>query len=90
MGVSLAEALEQVNLEPGRTYRCQVGEHWVELRVLPAADLPPASPVDVENFMMDPWVALPTPAGTGVLLRATPGTQIPVDVPYIPSEENEE
>lgn len=90
MGVSLAEALEQVKLEPGQTYRCRVKDKWVEVRVLPAAEFPPVSPIDVENYMMDPWVELPVPSGTGVLIRAKPGTQVPVDVPHIPSEEDEE
>src|SRR5262249_2680149 len=34
MSLSIAEALEQVELEPGRVYSCQVREHWIELRVL--------------------------------------------------------
>lgn len=40
MSMTLAEALEQVHLEPGRTYLEQVDGHTVEVRVIadPAAD----------------------------------------------------
>ena len=38
MSVSLAEALEKVELEPGRTYRCRVRGMCVELYVFPEPD----------------------------------------------------
>lgn len=45
MGISVAEALQAVELENGRTYRCQVKDYWVELRVLgPVAGRRPESP----------------------------------------------
>lgn len=88
MGVSLAEALEQVKLEPGQTYRCRVKEHWVELRVLPATELPPPSPVDVEDIMLDPWTSFPPPSG-GVLVRGTPGPLPPPVIPVIPVDEED-
>src|SRR5437899_1079723 len=39
MATSLAEALNDVELETGRTYRCRVKEFWVELRVLDTSTL---------------------------------------------------
>jgi hypothetical protein len=37
MGLSLVEALAQVDLEAGRVYSCQVNGRWIELRVLDSA-----------------------------------------------------
>lgn len=34
MGIPLEEALQAVDLEAGRTYRCVVKDHQIELRVL--------------------------------------------------------
>jgi hypothetical protein len=72
MSLSIAEALEQVELEPGRTYSCQVKGHWVELRVFqPGMD--PRSTIDESDIRLDPWVELnrPTP---GIYVRARRGT----------------
>jgi hypothetical protein len=53
MGVSLAEALGQVDLEAGEVYRCRVKERWVELRVLDAVEVCPVR-WDESHVMLDP------------------------------------
>ena len=61
MSLSLVEALEQVDLEAGRVYVCEVKGHKVELRVLKSPD-PRNLPVfDESDVMLDPWVELPQP-----------------------------
>jgi hypothetical protein len=53
MGVSLAKALGQGELEAGQVYRCQVKGRWIELRVLdPVAVCP--SCFDASDVMLDP------------------------------------
>jgi hypothetical protein len=89
MSISLAEALEKVDLQAGQTYRCRVKEHWIEVRVLPGSELPPPSPIIVEDEgKLDPWIQLPLPEG-GVRLRTKRGTELPIDIPYIPPEESD-
>jgi hypothetical protein len=87
MGIPLVEALEQVDLEVGRTYRCHVKGRVVELRVLEAgpASMAPA-PIDESDIMLDPWVDLPRPAG-GVCLHVKPGKLPRPDVPDIPRDD---
>ena len=89
MSLSLVEALSQVDLEPGRTYRCRVKDRMVELRVreaLPPELLPaPLKESDI-MIMLDPWVELPQPAG-GKLVRGKPGKLPLPDVPEIPKDE---
>jgi hypothetical protein len=87
MGVSLAEALEQVELQPGRTYRCRVKDRWIEVRVLPSSEMPPPAPLDESDIRLDPWVFFPPPE-TGIRLRAKRGTLPPPVVPIIPSDED--
>jgi len=88
MGIPLAEALAQVELEVGRTYRCEVKGRVVELRVLPIPpELRPA-PLVEDDIMLDPWVELPGPessAGNVVLSRLDKPD--PPDIPDIPQEE---
>jgi len=72
MSLSIAEALEQVELEPGRTYCCQVKGHWVELRVFQAG-MDPSSTIDESDIMLDSWVELPRPR-SGIYVRAERGT----------------
>jgi hypothetical protein len=72
MSLSIAEALEQVELEPGHIYSCQVKGHWVELRVLkPGMD--PRSTIDESDIRLDPWVELNRPT-SGIYVRARRGT----------------
>jgi hypothetical protein len=87
MSLSIAEALEQVELEPGRVYSCQVRGHWVELRVLkPGED--PKSLIDESDIMLDPWVELPPPKPTFCVVgkfRPLP----PPDIPEMPTDGDE-
>jgi hypothetical protein len=86
MGVSLAEALGQVDLEAGQVYRCQVKGRWVELRVLdPVAVCP--SGWDESDVMLDPWVEFPLPA-SGITVVGELGPFPPPDVPEIPRDED--
>ena len=73
MSLSIAEALEQVELEPGRIYSCQVKGHWVELRVLEPSQDPRSSLIDESDIMLDSWVELPRPT-SGIYVRAKRGT----------------
>ena len=59
MSVSLAEALEQVDLDAGNIYRCQVKGRWVEVRVLATEPPALAKPFVATDVMIDPWVELP-------------------------------
>lgn len=88
MSDPLVEALAPLNLQPGRTYRCQVNGRRVVLRVL--EDIPPEmmpAPLVESDIMLDPWVELPEPSG-GVRLIAKPGKLPPPDIPEIPQEED--
>ena len=87
MSITLAEALGQVDLEPGRTYRCRVKGRTIEVRVveeIPSALMP--APLDESDIMLDAWVELPPPTG-GVIVRATAGKLPPPDIPPIPQDE---
>lgn len=57
MSLSLAEALAQVDLQPGHTYREKVNGWTVEVRVL---DETP-SPELAEQVMLQPWAWFPDP-----------------------------
>jgi hypothetical protein len=85
MGVSLAEALEQVDLEAGQVYRCQVKGRWVELRVLDQVEVGP-SHFDASDVMLDPWVEFPLPASS-ITIVGQFGPLPPPDVPEIPAHE---
>jgi hypothetical protein len=82
MTIALADALSQLELEPGRTYRCQVKGRWVELRVLEGNPPELAKPYSMTDVMLDPWVELPGPTAT-TIVRARVGIPLPFDVPYI-------
>jgi hypothetical protein len=89
MSLSLAEALQQVDLdfEVGRRYRCEVQGKVVELRVL---DQLPAgsSGIDASDVMLDPWVEFPPPqSDRRIRVRLRPDARLPVDVPEIPQDE---
>jgi len=88
MTLSLAEALENVALERGRTYRCQVKGHWIELRVLDRVAEGPCSALAESDIMLDAWTELPAPAG-GVHRQSRLGHPELPDVPEIPSDWKE-
>lgn len=87
MGLSLVEALSQVDLEPGRTYRCRVKGRMIELHVQEAIplELLPA-PLAESDIMLDAWVELPQPTG-GKRVRGKPGKLPLPDVPEIPKDD---
>jgi hypothetical protein len=86
MSIPLAEALQQVDLEVGRTYRCRVKGHWVEVRVLLDRQSAEAPTVPESDIMLDPWVELPGPTG-GKRVACKPGKLPPPDRPIIPDDE---
>jgi hypothetical protein len=85
MITSLAEALDNVELECGRIYRCRVREFWVELRVLSDVDESGPTLIPESDIRLDAWTELPTPSG-GVLVRAHWGPPDSPDLPDIPAE----
>jgi hypothetical protein len=85
MGVSLAEALGQVDLEAGQVYHCQVKGCWVELRVLDPVEVG-SSHLDASDVMLDPWVEFPLPASS-ITIVGQFGPLPPPDVPVIPVDE---
>jgi hypothetical protein len=85
MGVSLAEALGQVDLEPGQVYRCQVKGRWVELRVLDPVEVGPSC-FDASDVMLEPWVEFPLPASS-ITVAGEFGPLPPPDGPEIPADE---
>ena len=86
MSIPLTEALQQVELEPGRSYRCRVKDYLVELRVhaIPP-ELSPA-PLDESDIMLDAWVELPEPAPAAIL-QSTLSQPEPPDIPSIPTDD---
>lgn len=81
----LAEALEQVDLDVGRTYCCQVKGRWVQVRVLESEPPRLAKPYSASDMMLDPWVELP--GAMPVHIRAIRrDVHLPFDVPSIPIE----
>ena len=83
MSTSLATALQEVELEAGRVYRCRVGRLHVEVRVEETtSDLLP-TPLEASDVMLDPWTDLPTPQPVAVL-TATAGPPVLPDLPELP------
>jgi hypothetical protein len=87
MGLSLAEALRQVDLEAGQVYRCRVKGHWVELRVLDPVEEESRSPFDVSDVMLDPWTEFPLPAPSIAVVGVFGPLPTP-DIPEMPRDEN--
>lgn len=56
MSMTIAEALANVDLETGRTYRVRVNNRLVELKVLPDV-----AGISEDDLMLDPWTVLPSP-----------------------------
>lgn len=86
MSTTLADALQSVDLEVGRTYRCEVRGYVVELRVFEQRAKPTAPSVPEADVMLDAWTELPSPTG-GVRVKARPGKLPPPDAPEIPGDE---
>ena len=81
MGLSLAEALQQVVLQPGQTYRETVHGCTVEVRVLDDGPTPKLA----DQVMLQPWAEFPfTPTLT---IQPKRGTLPLPDPPLIPPED---
>lgn len=69
MSLSLAEALQQVDLQPGQVYRETVNGHTIEVRVLDDEPTPELA----EQVMLQPWVEFPfTPVITVTAKQGPP------------------
>ena len=86
MSMSLEEALKQVSLEPGRSYRLQIEGKWVEVKVDSSRNDAPAIPET--DIMLEPWVELPGLQG-GVCTISRVGKLPPPDPPIIPLDHEE-
>lgn len=82
MPLTLAQALGQLELQPGQTYREKVNGHHVELRVL--ADDEPTPDVAVQVMVSVPSFAGERP---GRAVVAVPGPVPPPDPPDLPSDD---
>jgi len=87
MNTSLAEALQQLNLEAG-TYHFHLKAHDIEIRVV---ERKPPAPITAAKYhendiMLEPWVELPTPEPLGTVM-AYPAPPPPPDIPEIPGED---
>ena len=96
MNPALADALQQLHLEPG-TYRCELAEQEIVVQVRPrkapdaAGSLAGRSELKTAEteingescLMLDPWVELPGLSG-GIILEARLGQPDLPDVPEIP------
>ncbi len=86
--MTLVEALQNVELEPGRTYQCHVRGMDVEVRVNPAGGkwfLP--APLHPDDIMLEAWCELPGPRNW-VSVSVPPGSEarfLP-DPPVLPPE----
>jgi hypothetical protein len=87
MSTSLEKALEQVDLEPGRVYRCQVKGQWVVVRVLEPGQVESVSRYDESDVMLDPWVEFPFPKAAITVVGKFGPSSLP-DVPEIPPDED--
>lgn len=93
--MTLAEALESVDLEAGRTYRCRVRGLDVVMSVQPGrtseSDLSPAprklltKELSEDDIMLDAWCELPEPKWTR-RVRTTRRERFMPDIPDIPRD----
>lgn len=95
MSISLADALEEVDLEAGKTYCCEVAGRYVELRVFaespkPSSSTPivskPSATITEDDIMLDSWCELPSPPSLG-RIKTRLVASLPVDIPEIPANE---
>lgn len=95
--MTLTEALQSVELEPGRTYRCQVRGRTVEVRVVnepvnggnpPSQERLLTKELCEEDIMLDAWCELPEPKWTKTF-KAQPGPRHMPDIPEIPRDEED-
>lgn len=86
MPMTLEEALRDVELEEGRTYYVHLRNRVVQVRLLKES-AGAKSPVAIEEGMLEPWVALPDPAGPTTVHRAAVGHPDLPSRPDIPTED---
>ena len=89
MSTLLGEALEQLDLEPGRSYRTAVNGYEVEVRVLGKVaekSSEEEAPPSADGRMLDPWFAIPNPP-TAMTVIAGAGEPPAFDRPDIPPED---
>jgi hypothetical protein len=81
MSLSLAEALQHVDLQPGQTYREKVNGHTVEVRVLDDTPTPDLA----DQVMLESWVEFPFRA-VGKLTAQQGPPQLPA--PFVLDESD--
>lgn len=89
MSISLSDALQQVELEVGRVYQCEVGPLRVEVRVEARGSGPLPAPLQESDIMLDPWTDFPDLPHANTF-SATPGDPVWPEVPTIPSDAYEQ
>jgi hypothetical protein len=84
--MSLAEALQNVELESGRTYQVEVGDKIVQVKVVSKAQLPLAMAVEGDEA---PFTTSPdlSPTAPTTILRAT-RTISGYDRPFVITEDD--
>lgn len=86
MSIPLDQALQNVDLEAGRTYPCHVKGRTVQVKVweTPPELLP--DPLNENDIMLEPWVEFPDPEP--LMLSTSYLTEPePPDIPEIPGDE---
>jgi hypothetical protein len=84
--MTLAEALAQVDLEPGQTYDCIVKGQRVIIRVAAPDEALPAARYDESDVMLSAWCDLPSQGKPipNVVIR---WGELPLDIPEIPADD---
>ena len=86
--MTLAEALANVELEAGQTYACLVKGRRVIVQVAEGTGIQPAARFDESDVMLDPWCDLPS---QGKQFPVPPENitigKLPIDIPYIPQDD---
>ncbi len=85
MSISLADALQQVDLEAGRVYECEVGPLSVSVRVEARDAGPLPAPFNPSDVMLDPWTDFPAPQPIAIV-TATPAPPMLPDPPIFMDE----
>jgi len=85
MSISLADALQQVELEVGRLYQCEIGSLSVEVRVEARDARPLPAPFNPSDVMLDPWTDFPAPQPI-TIVTATPAAPMLPDPPIFMDE----
>jgi hypothetical protein len=68
--MTLAEALAQVKLEPGKTYQTRLDDKLIQVRVIDVSELPAAENLSADSPMLDRWFDTPQLAPVRILNEA--------------------